>query len=71
MRKSVDDVAPNGLVLQKAMFTQTKAIEAWLLSDPQQLGITGLILVKVVVVLLPVHYFLRACFWTLDRGIHI
>ena len=70
MRKNVDDVAPNGLVLQEALVTQTKAIEAWLLSDPQQLGITGLILVKVVVVLF-VHDFLRACFWTLDRGIHI
>ena len=34
MRKNVDDVAPNGLVLQQALVTQTKAIEAWLLSDP-------------------------------------
>ena len=59
-------------MLQKGVVTHTKAIKARLLSDLQQLGVTGLILVEVVVVL-PVHDdFLRACVWTwVHRGIHI
>ena len=49
-----DDVRTNRCMLQKGVVTHTKAIKARLLSDLQQLGITGLILVEVVVVL-PVH----------------
>ena len=58
-------------MLQKAVVAYTKAIEARLLSDLKQLGITGLILIEVVVVL-PVHHnFLRARIWTLNRSVHI
>ena len=46
-------------------------VEARLLSDLKQLGITGLILVEVVVVLAVQDNFLRASVRTLHRIIHI
>ena len=46
-------------------------VEARLLSDLKQLGITGLILVEVVVVLAVQDNFLRASVRTLHRCIHI
>ena len=71
MWENVHDVGPNRSVVQKTVVTDTKTVEARLLSDPQQLGITGLILIKVVVVL-AVHYnFLRARIWALNCCVHI
>ena len=63
--ENVDDVAADRGVLEEAI------IEARLLSDLQQLGITGLILVEVVVVLAVEDNFLRASVRTLHRLIHM
>ena len=63
--ENVDDVAADRGVLEEAI------VEARLLSDLQQLGITGLILVEVVVVLAVEDNFLRASVRTLHRLIHM
>ena len=63
--ENVDDVSANRGVLKEAI------VEARLLSDLQQFGITGLILVEVVVVLAIEDNFLRTSVRTLHCLIHI